>query len=243
MTLRQIVLDTETTGLRWKDGHRIIEIGCIEIANRRMTDNHFHYYFNPQRDIDAGAEKVHGISLDFLADKPLISEKIDDFISFVSGAELIIHNASFDIGFLDAELTRANQDYGSDYKKMHDYCRITDSLQLAREKHSGRNSLDALCQRYEVDSSGRQLHGALLDARLLAEVYLKMTSGQKKLLMRDKESSPEDVANNELLSAGGLQLEVQLASSSELDSHQEYMQFLEAKGCCRWVESSQEVEA
>lgn len=180
--MRQIVLDTETTGLEVSQGHRIIEIGCVEVINRRLTGNHFHRYIQPQRDIDQGALEVHGITLEFLADKPTFDRVADDFLAFVDGAELIIHNAPFDVGFIDAELRRLDPETAP----LADRCRITDSLQLARRKHPGqRNNLDALCQRYAVDNSGRTLHGALLDAEILADVYLAMTGGQTSLGLAD----------------------------------------------------------
>jgi DNA polymerase-3 subunit epsilon len=176
--VRQIVLDTETTGLEVGQGHRVIEIAGVEIVNRRLTGRHFHKYVNPERHIDDGAFEVHGISLEFLADKPLFVEIAEEFLNFVRGAELIIHNASFDVTFLDAELACLKQEklcIGS-------LCRVIDSLALARHKHPGqKNSLDALCRRYQVDNSARELHGALLDAEILADVYLAMTGGQTQL--------------------------------------------------------------
>ena len=173
--MRQIVLDTETTGLDPAQGHRVIEIGCIEIENRRLTGRHFHCYLNPDREIDEGAVQVHGITSSFLADKPRFRKVAADFLQFVSEAELIIHNAPFDIGFLNCELKLAGGQYG----RLEDYCSVVDTLTMARKKHPGqRNSLDALCKRYEVDNSQRDLHGALLDAEILADVYLLMTGGQ-----------------------------------------------------------------
>lgn len=176
--MRQIVLDTETTGLEPAQGHRIIEIGCVEIVNRRVTARRYHQYLNPQREIDAGAVEVHGITAADLREKPLFGEIAVDFIEFVRGAELIIHNAAFDVGFLDAELALLGPAWG----RTEDYCTVFDSLRLARETHPGqRNSLDALCRRYDIDNAHRELHGALLDAELLAEVYLAMTGGQGML--------------------------------------------------------------
>ncbi|HBJ88683.1 MAG TPA: DNA polymerase III subunit epsilon, partial [Gammaproteobacteria bacterium] len=173
--MRQVVLDTETTGLDPQQGHRVIEIGCVEIQNRRLTGRHFHQYLNPDREIDEAAIEVHGITTHFLADKPRFEQVEADFLEFVSGAELVIHNAPFDIGFLDYELKLS----GSGQGKMANICAILDSLVLAREKHPGqRNNLDALCKRYGVDNTQRDLHGALLDAEILADVYLLMTSGQ-----------------------------------------------------------------
>ncbi len=176
--MRQIVLDTETTGLEVAQGHRIIEIGCVELVNRKLTGNHYHQYINPHRAIDQGAIEVHGITNEFLADKPAFEAISAAFIAFVKGAELIIHNAPFDLGFLDSELQRLSQSNGS----IVDMCTVIDTLVMARSKHPGqRNSLDALCQRYEVDNSQRDLHGALLDAEILADVYLAITGGQTTL--------------------------------------------------------------
>ncbi|HDZ57520.1 MAG TPA: DNA polymerase III subunit epsilon [Pseudomonas xinjiangensis] len=176
--MREVVLDTETTGIEVREGHRIIEIGCVELLDRRLTGRHFHVYINPQREVDEGAFAVHGISDEFLTDKPLFADVVDDFMQFVNGARLVIHNAAFDVGFLNAELSRLNAGHG----EMADYCGVVDTLLMAREKHPGqRNSLDALCKRYGVDNSQRDLHGALLDAEILADVYLIMTGGQTAL--------------------------------------------------------------
>ena len=185
---RQVVLDTETTGLSPSDGHRIIEIGCVEVLRRRVTGRHFHVYINPDRDIDEGAQQVHGISRAFLADKPRFAEVVNGFLDFVGGAELLIHNAAFDVGFLDNELRLAGLDL-----RMETLCQVTDTWALAKKRHPGqKNGLDALCKRYMVDNSGRELHGALLDAQLLAEVYLAMTGGQTRLELaaEDGDSGP-----------------------------------------------------
>jgi DNA polymerase-3 subunit epsilon len=177
--MRQIVLDTETTGLDPKQGHRIIEIGCVELINRRLTGNNFHQYVQPEREIDAGAIQVHGISNEFLADKPLFREIVADFTSYIEGAELVIHNAPFDVGFLNNELTHCG--FG---RQIPDLCAVLDTLALARTMHPGqKNNLDALCRRYDIDNSRRDLHGALLDAEILADVYLAMTGGQVTLLL------------------------------------------------------------
>ena len=177
---RQIVLDTETTGLEPSQGHRIIEIGCVEMVNRRLTGRHFHQYINPQREVEAGAIEVHGITNEMLADKPVFADVAGPFLEFVKGAELVIHNAPFDVGFLDAELSQL----GSDLPRINEICSVLDTLVMARQKHPGqRNSLDALCQRYDVDNSQRDLHGALLDAEILADVYLMMTGGQTNLAL------------------------------------------------------------
>jgi len=176
--MRQIVLDTETTGLDTAQGHRIIEIGARELVNRQLTERRFHEYLQPDRDIEAGSQQVHGITTAFLQDKPRFADVAEDFIEFIKDAELIIHNAPFDVGFLDHELRLL----GSEWGKVTDYCTIFDTLPLARTRHPGqRNNLDALCKRYNVDNSGRDLHGALLDAEILAEVYLAMTGGQTSL--------------------------------------------------------------
>jgi DNA polymerase-3 subunit epsilon len=175
--MRQIILDTETTGLETSDGHRIIEIGCVEMVDRRSSHKHFHQYINPERDIEDGALEVHGISREFLLDKPVFADVVDDFLGFIEGAELIIHNAPFDVGFLDHELSLLGR---SD--RVADHATVLDTLELARDLHPGqRNSLDALCKRYDVDNSSRTLHGALLDAEILADVYLAMTGGQSDL--------------------------------------------------------------
>lgn len=180
MQTRQIVLDTETTGLDPAQGHRIIEIGCVEMVNRRLTGHHFHYYLQPDRDIDPGAIEVHGISKEFLADKPRFPEIAEPLLDFIRGAELIIHNAPFDIGFLDSELRRWRNKQGT----IRDMCSVLDTLELARQRHPGqKNTLDALCKRYEIDNTQRTLHGALLDAEILADVYLAMTREQVALTL------------------------------------------------------------
>ena len=176
---RQIVLDTETTGLEPEQGHRIIEIGCVEMIDRRLTGNNFHQYLQPDRDIDAAAIEVHGITNEFLADKPHFTDVATDFIEYVQGAELVIHNAPFDLGFLNAELRRMGSS-----TQMGDLCSVIDTLVMAKKMHPGqRNSLDALCKRYDIDNTHRELHGALLDAEILADVYLMMTGGQVALLL------------------------------------------------------------
>lgn len=219
--MRQISLDTETTGIG--DEHRIIEIGCIEIIDRRITQNHFHVYLNPQRLVDEGAYRVHGISDEFLQDKPLFCDIMDDFLNFVSGGELIIHNAPFDTGFLNYELQCASTNH-----KIEDICKVFDTLVFAKKKHPGqRNSLDALCKRYEVDNSNRQLHGALLDAQLLARVYLEMTGGQTTLFAEDSNLS---IKAKPILEDSGVLLTsktpVILANNEELAKHQEFLNFI-----------------
>ena len=176
--MRQIVLDTETTGLEWRKGNRVVEIGCIELVERRPTGRSFHQYLHPDREFEPGAQEVTGLTLEFLADKPRFAEVADRFLAFVDGAELVIHNAAFDVGFLDYELSLLGEGYG----RLQDRCRVEDSLDMARKRYPGqRNSLDALCRRLGVDNAQRQLHGALLDAQLLAEVFLAMTAGQDEL--------------------------------------------------------------
>jgi len=187
--MRQVVLDTETTGLEVREGHRLIEIGCVELIDRKPTGRQLHHYINPGRTIDEGAEAVHGITLEFLADKPDFASVKEDIVEFLKGAELIIHNAAFDVGFLDAEFKRARE-----RRRTQDFCTITDSLALARAKYPGqKNSLDALCKRLGIDNSARTLHGALLDAEILAEVYLALTGGQASLGL----DAPEERAATE----------------------------------------------
>ncbi len=176
--MRQVVLDTETTGIDPAKGHRIIEIGCVELINRKLTGNHFHVYINPERVVEQEAIEVHGITNDFLTDKPVFAQVVQDFIEFIKGSQLVIHNAPFDVGFMDAEFSRIRPAVGL----TNDFCSVLDTLQLAREMRPGqRNSLDALCRAYDVDNSARELHGALLDAEILADVYLMMTGGQTAL--------------------------------------------------------------
>lgn len=183
--MRQVALDTETTGLSPKDHHRIIEIGCVEMINRKVTGKHFHSYIDPERQVDAGAFNVHGISTSFLKGKPKFETVLDQLITFIQEAELIIHNAPFDVGFINHEFSLLKHN-----KKLGDYCSILDTLILARERHPGqKNSLDALCKRYGVDNSSRQQHGALLDAHLLLEVYLRMTAGEQGSLFAEGEQS------------------------------------------------------
>jgi DNA polymerase-3 subunit epsilon len=216
--LRQIVLDTETTGLEPSQGHRIIEIGCVELINRRLTGNNLHIYINPQREIDAGALEVHGITNEFLADKPLFSDIADTFIDFVKDAELIIHNAPFDVGFLDSELSDLNRGY----KNMEEYCSILDTLAMARKKHPGqKNNLDALCKRYFVDNTQRELHGALLDAEILADVYLVMTGGQSSFALgHDNVTEGASTEKIKRLDRNKVSLKVVRATAEEVAAHQ-----------------------
>ncbi len=222
MAARQIFLDTETTGLNARLGDRIVEIGCVELLSRQVTDKHFHQYLNPERDIDEGAAKVHGLTREFLADKPLFREVAKEFLDFVAGAELLIHNASFDVEFLDRELAAAGLG-----KLAKHVAGITDTLAMARELHPGkRNALDTLCERYAINNSHRTLHGALLDARLLAEVYLAMTRGQESLVI-DLESAEDAAASTASIDAS--RLTVLKATPEELAAHEAVLARLDAK--------------
>lgn len=217
--MRQIILDTETTGREISEGHRIIEIGCLELIDRRLSKQHFHCYLNPKRDSEAGALAVHGLSTEFLSDKPLFNSIADELLNFIQGAQLIIHNAPFDLAFLDYEFKLANKNY----KKIVDYCQVLDTLPLARQLHPGqRNSLDALCKRYEIDNSKRNKHGALLDAELLMHVYLAMTGGQTNLFTEEKttcaiQASKHKKTNRDVV------LPIIYATAEELSAHEKYL--------------------
>lgn len=233
--MRQVVLDTETTGLDVAQGNRIIEIGCVELDRRRLTGRHYHQYINPEREVEEGALEVHGITDAYLADKPLFPQIVDEFLAFVEGSELLIHNAAFDVAFLDAELDRI----GSSYGRMADYCKITDTLAIARKKHPGqRSSLDALCKRYGVDNSQRDLHGALLDAEILADVYLLLTGGQTNLVLADgNESGPRDEKAHvgTRIDRAGMNLTVPPASAEELSAHERLLARIQKdSGQCVW---------
>lgn len=227
--MRQVVLDTETTGLEPELGHRVIEIGCVEIIGRRLTSHNFHTYINPERDIDEGAVEVHGLTREKLSTEPRFAEVVDRFLDFVRGAEVIIHNAPFDVGFLDYEFSLLTASPGS----MAQWCEVTDSLTLARRRHPGqRNSLDALCRRYGIDNSQRTLHGALLDAEILAEVYLAMTGGQTALSL-DSAGQQTEVADAAVigrLPADRQPLRVLRASAVEHERHQHLLQVMEKAG-------------
>ena len=233
--MRQVVLDTETTGLYADRGDRVVEIGCVELLERRPSGRTFHCYLNPDREFSAGAQEVTGLTLEFLADKPRFHEVAEEFLAFVDGAELVIHNAAFDIGFLDAELARLGPQSGD----MKSRCTIEDSLLLARERYPGqRNSLDALCRRLGVDNAHRQLHGALLDAQLLAEVYLAMTSGQSELGLAAGAADAAGAAK-----AGKVEFETTgerprvRVAAEELEEHAARLQALRKKaGTCLWLE-------
>lgn len=242
--MRQIVLDTETTGLEPQQKHRIIEIGCVEMMDRCLTGNNFHQYLQPDREIDIGAVEVHGITNEMLADKLRFGEVADDLIQYLSGAELIIHNAPFDVGFLDAEFEWWAQASGRELVRIGDICRVTDTLVMARKAHPGqRNSLDALCKRYGIDNSHRDLHGALLDSEILADVYLAMTGGQVSLSL---EGTDEDDGTS---AAGGRirrlpserpRLPVPQASHEEATLHDARLQAIDkaSSGNCLWLKNS-----
>lgn len=234
--MRQVVLDTETTGLSPSDGHRIIEIGCIELVNRRRTGREFHRFLNPERDIDAGAERVHGISRADLAGHPTFADVAEDLLTFIRGAELIIHNAEFDVGFLEHEL-RLIQHVEPDIAL---HATVTDTLILARELHPGqRNSLDALCKRYLVDASKREVHGALIDAELLMNVYLAMTGGQTTLVLEPEPAADVTVAavQGRRQAREGLALVLLEATAEEEAAHQAFLDRMQAGGgACLWRE-------
>lgn len=230
--MRQIVLDTETTGLEVSAGHRIIEIGCVELVNRRKTGNSFHYYVQPQRPVDPGAFQVHGISDETLADKPKFVDIAQEFLDFVRGAELVIHNAPFDIAFLNQELSLLGKDKG----KIADYCSVTCTLEMARRLHPGlKNNLDELCKRYHVDNSQRTLHGAQTDAEILAEVYLAMTGGQASLLS-DASAPGAKVPPIRRVNASRKALPVIAPSAEEMAAHQAQLALLDkaSGGHCVW---------
>ncbi len=233
---RQVVLDTETTGLSTADDHRIIEIGCVELINRKLTGATFHQYINPERAIDAGAMEVHGISNESLLDKPKFADIADEFMQFIEGAELIIHNAAFDVGFLDHELAKIKVEK----RRINDVSTILDTLKLARDKHPGqKNNLDALCRRYEVNNSNRELHGALLDSEILADVYLAMTGGQTSLLLAAEEVKPTNKGSTEITittKARG-SLRVIKATDEELLAHEATLKRLDkaSNGQCVWL--------
>ncbi len=223
--MRQIVLDTETTGLEPEQGHRIIEIGCVELIDRRLTGNTWHKYINPQRDIDEAAIEVHGITLQKLQDEPLFAEIAEEFVDFIRGVELIIHNAPFDVGFMDSEFRQCEPALGV----TTDYAGVLDTLSLARKKHPGqKNNLDALCRRYEVDNTQRTLHGALLDAEILADVYLRMTGGQMTLLGQSEEitRSQQDKGRQAAKKSQGKTPFI-TASEEELAQHQCWIELLD----------------
>lgn len=225
--MRQVVLDTETTGLEVKQGHKVIEIGCVELLNRRLTGNNYHQFINPERAIEQGAQAVHGISAEQLADKPVFAEIAKEFFDYIKGSELIIHNAPFDVGFLDHELSLAGN-----YGRVGEACSVIDTLVMARSRHPGqKNNLDALCRRYEVNNSARVLHGALLDAEILADVYLRMTGGQVSLFGEsDDPSAASDMIGVAASKGASISLQhadalkVVAASKKEKQEHQRFLE-------------------
>lgn len=234
--MRQIVLDTETTGLEPSQGHRVIEIGCVELVERKLTGRHYHQYIRPERDIDEGAIEVHGITNEFLADKPVFADIADDFLEFVKGAELVIHNAPFDVGFLNHEFGLLRRGKGV----IDHNCGVLDTLMIARKKHPGqKNNLDALCKRYGVDNSQRDLHGALLDAEILADVYLLMTGGQTRLALGGSGAEGGDEGAEEIVRLGVERppLPVIRASEEELAAHEDKLTELDkaSGGHCVWL--------
>lgn len=234
--MRQIILDTETTGREVQNGHRIIEIGCLELINRKITGKTFHQYVNPERESEAGALAVHGLKTEFLATKPLFKDIASPFLEFIKGAQLIIHNAPFDVGFIDYEFNLVNNSLG----KINDHCTVLDTLLLARQLHPGqRNSLDALCKRYNVNNSHREFHGALLDAELLAKVYLAMTGGQTSLL-NDANVGQANSVNKTKSASKALNITTELpviqANESEQAAHHNFLNAInkQAKNGCVW---------
>ncbi|MCL4129808.1 UNVERIFIED_CONTAM: hypothetical protein GTU68_048923 [Idotea baltica] len=231
---RQIVLDTETTGLEHRQGHRIIEIGCVEVISRKLTGNNYHIYLNPEREIDQGAIEVHGITNEFLQDKPLFADVYETLLEYLNGAELVIHNAPFDIGFLNAELEKIS----ATTPAMTEICSVHDTLKQARKMFPGqRNDLDSLCRRYEIDNSHRELHGALLDAEILADVYLLMTGGQTALSLDAATTNEEKHGqSNDAINFSELSLPLVEPSHDELENHVQWLSRLDEKvgGDCVW---------
>lgn len=239
--MRQIILDTETTGLEPSEGHNIIEIGCVEMFNRRLTGKTYHQYIKPDREVDDEAVQVHGITNEFLEDKPKFAEVMEEFVEFVRGAELIIHNAAFDIGFLDAELDRNNY-----HERMENFCLVTDSLLLARKKHPGqKNNLDALCNRYGINNSHRELHGALLDSEILADVYLALTGGQTDLSLNSGGEDGDDGGASIRRLTGADDLPIVTVNEEDLQAHGAFLQMLDKKsgGECLWNKKAESAES
>lgn len=240
--MRQVVLDTETTGLSTAQGHRIIEIGCLEVLNRRITGREYHCFLNPERDIDEGAEQVHGINRKDLETQPLFADIAEELLKFLRDSELVIHNAEFDVGFLEHELKLMRHPK----PKISDHSQVLDTLALARKMHPGqRNSLDALCKRYGVDASKRDVHGALIDAELLARVYLSMTGGQTALSLEEEAAQLESVfleTANETR-PDNLKLVVVQANEAELQSHEAFLERMAGAGACVWTEALQTEKA
>ena len=240
--MREIVLDTETTGLSPEKGDRVVEIGCVELINHVPTQNTFQVYLNPEREIDEAAMEVHGLTLDFLSDKPKFYDIHEEFLEFIKNSELIIHNAPFDVGFIDSELEKLQL---SEWKLEH-HCSVLDSLILARQKHPGqRNSLDALCKRYGVNNNHRELHGALLDAEILADVYLVMTSGQSSLSLKETpHANSRDNGGGEKSKSRVFEIPIYAASPAELEAHNARLQDIHenSEGGCLWLSSESEEE-
>ncbi|SFR46096.1 DNA polymerase-3 subunit epsilon [Marinobacter daqiaonensis] len=229
--MRQIVLDTETTGIDPAEGHRIIEIGCVELMERQPTGRHYHVYINPEREVEEEAISIHGITNEFLADKPRFAEIANEFLAFIDGAELVIHNAAFDVGFMDSEFARLKP-----VRKVVEHCGVLDSLAIARRKHPGqKNNLDALCKRYGVDNSNRELHGALLDAEILADVFLLLTGGQTALSLDASGDGEEGSLAIRRLPADRPALKVVRATAEETSAHDEFLDLVEkAAGASVW---------
>lgn len=230
--MRQVILDTETTGLSWQSGNRVVEIGCVEYLERRPSGRTFHCYLNPEREFEQGAQEVTGLTLEFLADKPKFEAVVDEFLAFIEGAELIIHNASFDLGFLNYELKRAGPQYG----RIEDRSTIEDTLLMARQRFPGqRNSLDALCKRLGVDNSHRQLHGALLDAQILGDVYIALTSGQSEIGFGDLDTGAGQAEVVSFRVDAGMQRPRVTVQPDELAAHEARLEKLRKKaGKCVW---------
>lgn len=243
---RQIILDTETTGLSPKQGHRIIEVGCLEMVNRRLTDQHFHYYLNPEREVDQGAVAVHGLTNEFLADKPKFADIAEALLDFIKGAELVIHNAPFDMGFLNHEFALYAKASHQKIDQVETFCEVFDTLPLARQKYPGqKNNLDAICKRLKVDNSERNLHGALLDAKLLSRVYLLMTGGQGNLFEeRPAETTQKNFVETTTTTTAFIspatELTLQSANAEELERHEAWLEKMKLKngGKCVWEEES-----
>lgn len=232
--MRQIILDTETTGLEWQKGNRVVEIGCVELLERRPTGRTFHRYLNPEREFEPGAQEVTGLTLEFLADKPRFAEVAEEFLEFIEGAELVIHNAAFDLGFLNAELSRLE---GAG--RIEDRCTVEDTLAMARKRYPGqRNSLDALCKRLDVDNSQRQLHGALLDAQILMDVYLALTSGQHEIGFGSVDTPQASAVAAVMVEVGDATLRPRVrVEADEAEAHAARLAGLQKKaGRCLWLE-------
>jgi DNA polymerase-3 subunit epsilon len=240
--MRQIILDTETTGLEWRKGNRIVEIGCVELLERRPSGNNYHQYLKPDCEFEQGAQEVTGLTLEFLADKPDFAQVVDDFLAYIDGAELIIHNAAFDLGFLDNELSLLGDHYG----KITDRCTVIDTLKMARERFPGqRNSLDALCRRLGVDNAHRQLHGGLLDAQILGDVYIALTSGQEEIGFGSADDQKTGSAHAQTFDTSRLLPRPRVvATASERDAHEARLAKLRKKaGCAIWDGEPEAAEA